>query len=86
MKTTTPDKSRFVRRLPTLFLAALIFTPLISPHPVYGQSESGNAAIEGAVLDGNGAAISGATINVRNVAFRCLRHRPHALAGRGKCN
>ena len=30
-------------------------------------SESGNAAIEGVVLDGNGAAVTGAAITVRNV-------------------
>src|SRR5262249_11480512 len=31
------------------------------------QSESGSSAIEGSVRDGNGAAIAGASINVRNV-------------------
>ncbi len=67
METIVPFKKRLAQRLPTLFLAALILVPLIVPRPVCGQSESGNAAIEGVVLDGYGAAISGASISVRNV-------------------
>ena len=31
------------------------------------QSESGSSAIEGVLMDGNGAAISGATIKIRNM-------------------
>ena len=81
METTAPLKNRLARRLP-LFLAALIFIPLIASHPVCGQSESGNAAIEGAVLDGNGAAISGASISVRNVDTGLTRAGTTAANGR----
>lgn len=82
METTSPHKNRLARRLPMLFLAALIFIPLSALRPVCGQSESGNAAIEGAVLDGNGAGISGAAISVRNVDTGLARAAMTAANGR----
>ncbi len=82
MKKTTPQKNRPAPRLQMLFLAALIFLSFISPRPVCGQSESGNAAIEGAVVDSNGAAISGATISVRNVDTGLTRTGTTAANGR----
>ena len=82
MSTTAPHKNRLVRRLPTLFLAALILVPLIAPRAVRGQSESGNGAVEGSVLDTNGAAISGASISVRNADTGLTRAGTTAANGR----
>ena len=49
--------------------ALIVFFILVTGgvHAVRAQSEAGNAAIEGTVVDGNGAAIGGATISVRGV-------------------
>ena len=48
-------------------LVAVFIIAITGLQPARAQSESGSAAIEGAVLDGSGAAIAGASINVRNV-------------------
>ena len=52
-------------RLFSLF--ALIFFTVTASQTATAQSESGSAAIEGAVFDQTGAGVAGASISVRNV-------------------
>jgi len=57
-----------MRRGRIVCLVAVFFIAITTAlQPARGQSESGSAAIEGAVRDGSGAAVAGASINVRNV-------------------
>ena len=66
MKSDTPTHRLSLRT--SLFVSAMILLTTFSAAPaVNAQSESGNAAIEGTVVDANGAAISGAAVVVRSV-------------------
>jgi len=63
MKTPIRPLGRITRPL----FAISLLVALSAFQIVRAQSESGNAAIEGAVRDANGAGVSGAAISVRNV-------------------
>jgi len=52
---------------------ALLIIVSTSTHEASAQSESGSAAIEGAVHDPNGAAVAGAVISVRNAETGLVR-------------
>jgi hypothetical protein len=73
-----------LRFFSTLFLALVILISLIAVQPVHGQSESGSASIEGAVVDSNGAVVSGAAISIRNVDTGLTRAT--TTAGNGRFN
>src|SRR5262245_12281361 len=59
--------TRLMRKSVLLIFVALGLIAASFLTPVSAQSESGSSAIEGSVRDGNGAAIAGASINVRNI-------------------
>ena len=68
-----------------LLLSILLLTVLVTgSQSARAQSESGNAAIEGIVLDSNGAAVSGASITVRNVETGL--ERTAVTGGNGRFN
>lgn len=66
MKSDTPTHRS---NLPLIiFISTVILVTALSTTPIVNaQSESGNASIEGTVIDSNGAAIPGATVIVRSV-------------------
>jgi hypothetical protein len=62
----------------TLLLLLLLLIPVAT----YAQSESGSAAVEGTVIDANGAAVSGANVTVRNIETGLQRVANSDDAGR----
>ena len=62
---------KLARRLTHHLMFLIVMLPLIAGttavQEANAQSESGSSAIEGVLMDGNGAAISGATIKIRNL-------------------
>jgi len=72
------------RSLVFAFMVLILILSTSVRQTLRAQSESGSAAIEGAVRDANGAAIAGASINVRNVETGLTRTA--ATGSRGDFN
>jgi hypothetical protein len=80
MKRNAP---KFIQRVALLLLSVATLTLLVGGlKHTNAQSESGNAAIEGAVLDANGGAVVGASLTVRNEETGQQRATTTASGGR----
>src|SRR5262245_16292061 len=73
--------TRLMRKSVLLIFVALGLIAASFLTPVSAQSESGSSAIEGSVRDGNGAAIAGASINVRNIDTGLARNATSGFNG-----
>jgi hypothetical protein len=68
MKTNNrPISRRITRQLISLSAILTLCAGSAMVQIARAQAESGSAAIEGVTVDGNGAAVSGATVTIRNV-------------------
>ncbi|MGH9966352.1 MAG: carboxypeptidase regulatory-like domain-containing protein [Pyrinomonadaceae bacterium] len=66
MRTQPPSCKRLEHVLTQLLCSLLLIVAAAGVQNANAQSESGSAAIEGVVVDGNGAAVAGASVTIHN--------------------